>query len=381
MTLPGRMLAQNPLEVLRALLGAANAPAIRQSAREILEHEVPGFGGPLALNATRETVPGLGTGQLANALLNGPEDVRQAYSQVAGDVPTWQALGRKTQSTLPGTGSFRVSETAPWETNPLSVNRPIMETTYTKPNRYSKTPGNELTLKSGEIPLAEKLEALAGMADVQNVSAAHVMLPGGGSGFSAFHRGTTPDEMRALLNTMEPQGFSPVDTGRGVSLMNFGGSQADLMAKLPQLNDQMQQMLPGASAILPSHFDKSGVYNDFTRALTESNQGNSTASNQLVKMLTGTKDKGKALIGQLNKSDELAQSFLDRNARDAEYASLLGVKNRKDVMLFRKIIGEDGFKEFVKAVQQGKIALPAATVMVKQAVDQYGGNEGLDTNE
>lgn len=353
-------------DYLASLLGRANAPEMRQGARAILRHEVPGFGGPLALNATREAVPGRGTGALAEALLNSPADVRAQYSQMASEVPVWSAANRPTMPSFSATGSFQPNPDAPWETNPMTVSRPIMETTRTKPNFRKGIPGNELTLKQGEIPLAKKLEALAGLLDMQNANAAHVMLPGGGSGFAALGRPTTPEEMKTLLATFTPQGFSPVDVGRGVSLMNFSGTEADLMHQLPTLNQQLQQVLPDASAIMPSHFDKSGVYNDFTRALDISNAGNSTASRKLKKMLTGTKDKGQELINTLDKSSDLRQAALDRNERDAMMARDLGVKNRDDIMELRDILGNDGLKKLIAKIHAGALGLPAAAVMMQR---------------
>jgi hypothetical protein len=401
MTIPGQMISPRALELLRLLMTAAENPAVMQSARGMAEHELPWAGalsnGKMVFNGTRETVPGLGTGKLADALLSASPEMRQAYHDAAGDVPTWQAIGRQSAPSLQGTGSFRKTPSSPWETNPLSVNRPFVETALTKPNLRAKIPGNEITLKQGELPLAKKMEALAGFADMQNGAAGHVMLPGGGSGFSALPRGTTPDEMKALLSTYAPAGYSPVDTGKGVSLMNFGeDSEAALMSKLPKLNAQMQQMIPEASAIVPTHFQKtipqgmgyfdagkanpeSAVYTDFSREFSEGNQGNRSASNKLADMFSGKESKD--IVKKLNQSDALSQSMLDRNARDEEFASLLGVKNRRDITLVRKIIGEDGFKAFMKAVQDGKIALPAATAMITKVVDQYGGSEGVDTNE
>ena len=385
MTIPAIPLRQSAIDILRALLGQANSPAMRQGAREILEHEVPGFGGPLTLNATREAIPGLGTGALADALLRAPDDVRAAYSQMASEVPVWQSTGRSIEPSRAATGSYQLHDTAPLETNPLNVSRPHLNPTYTKRRALNGIAGGNLTLKQGEIPLAKKLEALAGMADVQNASAAHVMLPGGGSGYSALSRATTPDEMKRLVQTFGPQGYSPVDTGAGLSLMNFNGpTQEELMQKLPTLNAQLQQMVPDASAILPTNFAKSGLYNDFSRALHESNAGQGTASQQLVKMLTGTKNKGKPLVNALDNTPGFHNAFLERNERDAYFAKQLGVKNREDIMTFRSIVGNDGLKKFIKAVNDGIIALPAAAAFIQQTIaghNESSGNTPEDTHE
>jgi hypothetical protein len=138
------------------------------------------------------------------------------------------------------------------------------------------------------------------------------------------------------------------------------------MHQLPTLNQQLQQVLPDASAIMPSHFDKSGVYNDFTRALDISNAGNSTASRKLKKMLTGTKDKGQELINTLDKSSDLRQAALDRNERDAMMARDLGVKNRDDIMELRDILGNDGLKKLIAKIHAGALGLPAAAVMMQR---------------
>jgi hypothetical protein len=360
-----------------------------------------------AAAGTYEAIPGAGTGHL-EGIVGAPAELRAAYS--SDPRSSWTLLSeqeRAWRDLLPehlrvadnrdvlydaagmypvrsknATGFFRPSPGAPLETNPAFVARPLVDLTNS-PAGSVMTEGSQRTM--------DAVEALRSYLDAQNAGAWHKTLPAGRTREATsmrvpMNRQLSEGEVRSLADLVEPRGFGVVDTGDGVTLLNFGegpSSGADL-AKLikgsketPGLGSQIEDVLPDATGPLDRVRVNSGyVMQDegFNPLLRAENAGTGRATAALERYLTDPAVP--ALLDKLDADPRLRQAALDRFTRDADYAQQLGTATREDIQRARQIIAERGLKGLFEAARQGAVLPVLAIGILGGAAATAPQNEG-----
>lgn len=342
-------------------------------------------------SATFEAIPGAGTGHLEGIVGASPElraaysaDPRSSWSLLTDEERAWRdllpdylrgagdnrdilydAAGMYVTPTKSATGYFRPGPDMPLETNPSFVSRPLVE--------LEKAAEGSVVAPRDRATL-DAVEALRSYLDAQNAGAWHKILPDGKAGPATslrvpMNRALTETEVRSLADVVEPRGFGVVDTGQGVSLLNFGdgpqsGSDLLKLVRKGGLGEEIGRALPDATGPLERVRTNSGYVmqdENFRPLMRAENAGTGEATAALERYLTDPAIPD--LLDKLDADPRLRQAALARFERDAEYAERIGAATRDDIQRARQIVGERGLKGLFDAARQG-VALPILAVGV-----------------
>lgn len=309
---------------------------------------------------THEAIPGAGIGHLPS-IVSGPRALREAYSldprsqwntAPGGRDILYENLGFYSRPTVQAQGSFTPAGTGATEINPAFAARPQVD--------YVPGPGGGLRLSPASEHGVNAVEALRAYMDAQNMGAAHKFIAERGyadaqNSIGIEHpRALTPDEMNDLSAAVKPYNLSPSDTGRGVTLMNFGdGPKGTEIPKLLKgdLGNTIKRILPEAGdmkrgELLP-------LSTDYEKSLQTPGQG--LATRQLFEALN--RPEIPAAAGKLD-TPALRQKAVDRLQRDIEYAKQTGDPTRIDIQNARRVVGKTGLAGLADLLAKGPSAWP-----------------------
>jgi hypothetical protein len=313
--------------------------------------------------ATYEQTPGAGVGH-ARAMVDRPYEERAAYGAQApwtdprtGEDVLYRSTGFYQRPTLKTQGYYTPEGKTQAEVNPAFTARPLID--YAEGEEGEGRGPSDVSRGT-----MDAVEATRAYLDAQEMGAHHKLLTTGKAGnmdsvHIPYERSLTPDEMTRLGDAVKPFGLSPSDTGRGVSLLNFGdGPKPNQMLKA--LKGDLGNAIKGA---LPDTVPERAQ--QFSNALLQGKRGSFMA-----KKYEGTGTATRSLFGTLDNPDipaiggkldtmELRQAALQRLLRDEDYAARTGDPIRQDIQNARRIIAESGLTGLRAALKAGKIPLPA----------------------
>lgn len=316
-------------------------------------------------NATHEQIPGAGTGQLPG-LLNASDADRAAYSAEStwrnahGNDAMYDAAGLLVRPTRGATGAYTPPVPgAPLETNPVEVARPMVETAGTGGVGYG--PSGQRVMDSREGTRA--------YIDAQNAGAHH-MVDGRGSSADRnslrlpMNRPLTPEEMRTLHPVAEAQGFGLVDTGDGATFLNFGGGPTNSVeaARAVKPGTPLGDAIAALNAGRPTPTSVGMGYVE--TGLNEFAPGSGGATRRLFDETIGD-----APLSLFDSPGVRAKAGANLE-RDARWSQRGFGPVREDIQNARRIIASEGLAGLKRALQEGKIALPAVAAIVGASAAQ-----------
>lgn len=323
--------------------------------------------------ATYEAFPGSATGHLPKSV-NAPQALRDEYSMdprsawnnapggrdaiysgmrlyAPDGAPTGVAMRVRPSDTMQGVYE---NPEGLIETNIGGVARPLV----------SFNSGKLKTLPRTDRDILEAGEALRGFIDAQNASAAHKPFTGGAPGqsnsmFLSTGRPSTVDEINAVREAGKPFGLTDiVDTGRGLTVTNFGGDQPAFRAGKKGALQTVLRAAPQAKRADRANVE--GIYVDYVKEW-QKGVGSGAATDKLIGYVTKTPE----LKAALNNNPYIAQNALARLERDNDYARKLGA-TRKDIQNARQIIGkgEGWIDRLIAARKRGDLLPSVAGALV-----------------
>lgn len=326
---------------------------------------------------TSEATPGVGTGHLP-AVAEGSQalrdeyaaDPRSSYSPGGYDV-FHGAMGFLRRPTLKTTGMYEGPKGP--EINQGEAARSLMDI----------DPGNV----SGErtwSPVSKRMitaaEAAKGYTGAQNMSAASMLFTKnkpGRMGSLAFESGGqwSPEQINAVKAIGSKYGIpDPVHLGDKAYLSNFENAPAGMsLGTQKTMGDELSQAL--GRNVNPQRAEVAST-TTFHGPEFAKGYGSGAATRQLREVLQA----GPNYIQKLDASPEVRQQVLGQLQRDEEYAARTNSPLRQDLQNARRIIVNEGFAGLFKALDAGKVVLPALAglmtmlpgLMPKQPQPQQG---------
>jgi hypothetical protein len=340
-------------------------------------------------HGTYERVPGVGTGHV-ESLVTAPWDVRKRYSDAPGAEWTddsqrdilYDAMGAYARPTNEATGYFQPAGGAP-ETNPAYVARPLVE--------MVKGEGGGQIGPAGSA-LLDIGEATRGYLDVQNMGARHKFVPAGKGATAGsvnagaanalrlpLNRSLSESEMLEVQRIAGKHGFSPSDTGDGVTLFDesqWGDSPRDGKAiaevwKNKTFQRELNEAVPGAGNLERGRVDANAI--DYEGDWQK--PGSGAATSRLLDTLDSSEYQG--FVEKLGNDDRVKAKALQLLERDESFAKELGDVTRADVQNARRVIAKSGgnwVEALRKAMKSGAV-LPAVGVPLLYSLQQPAGDE------
>jgi hypothetical protein len=313
--------------------------------------------------ATYEQTPGAGVGH-ARAMVDAPYEERAAYGAQApwtdprtGEDVLYRSTGLYQRPTLKTQGYYTPEGKTQAEVNPAFTARPMID--YAEGEEGEGRGPSDVSRGT-----MDAVEATRAYFDAQEMGAHHKLLTTGKAGkmdsvHIPYERSLDPDEMTRLGDAVKPFGLSPFDTGRGVSLLNFGdGPKPNQMQKALKgdLGNAIRGALPDTVPERAQQFSNALLQGKRGSFMAKKYEGTGTATRSLFRTLDNRDIP--AMAGKLD-TMELRQAALQRLLRDEDYARRTGDPIRADIQNARRIVAESGLTGLRQALKEGKIPLPA----------------------
>lgn len=309
------------------------------------------------VNSTYEAVPGEAADHLPG-LLSAPFKTTQKFTDdLRGD---WKnKYGRDMLSSeanlYPGKTESAVGRFKDGSA-PANIARPLTATETRSDKSRGMTEGSKDAMNS--------VEAFRGYFDAQDGSAWHKLQPAKNAdaynGASIrFNRDFTPDDMKKIAPIFEEHGYGIASTPKGLTVIANNGKEFGRKTKLgKEFGKEVRDIIKANK----SAFDGSEMelgrldssYIDFEGAAK--NSGPSPVTHKMLDSV----NKSQKIKGLLGNSQEIKDTVLAKNIRDADYSKQGFGKLNKKYVLARKIFSESGWKGLEKAAAKG--LLPAAAV-------------------
>lgn len=334
----------------QAVAGAGNAPdpatlveAAKGYKESLQKHTAYG---------TAEATPGVGTGHLPAVAEGSPElrakfaaDPRSSYSKDGYDV-YHGATGIYQRPTLPTTGVYEGPKGL--EVNPGEAARSMVSFEGESGARLPDKPSQQLM--SG----AEAAKAYTG---AQNAGAWSMTIPTNKPGrATSFQFPTggqwTPEQVDAIRNIGARYGVGDVvHQGDQAYLTNWGGRPGGAIS--PKDEATLAAEVSAKTGAGPGQrTEVAGDLIDYSKQWQQP-QGSGAVTRELRKQLTPD------IIANLDSSPAVRDHVRGLIERDIEYAKQTGSALRPDLQTARNIIVKEGFAGLFKALDSGKVALPA----------------------
>ena len=326
----------------------------------------PDFFNKFALQGTYEMAPGRGLGHLEGIENLDPK----AFNRYAGRSPWRTKAGRDViyeQMNLPQLPTTRATGYYPGpegvlETNPAFVARPMIGR---EPGLTTMDPRTKRSLS-----LAEHLRGLMGAQRQMGFHRVIRDAPAGQQTSVAIglDRKLRKSEVLRLQKLGRPFGLEPIDTGRGVTMMNTEGasdSRAILKALKTGLTEDIQKIIPDAKGI-----ERVGYEGDYFNVLQKRfdrpaglPHGKGTGTRRLLAKEAKVFKESPNIRAQLE-SPEIRRVVLELLARDKELArvasdqGIAGLMARPDMQNLQRLFGEGGWEAVREGLRSG-VPLPA----------------------
>ena len=299
-------------------------------------------------------------------------DWRSTLLNSTGQDARAAALGLGADQSLPGSGFFRNPLSGKIETNPTSVARPMVN--------LDRAEGRGAVIAPPDERLMRGIAADQAYVDGQAAYAGGTPIHGNASGrstsiFAPNNGALTDSEMSGLTNRFEPEGFTAIDTGKGVNLLQPGPEGYSpgpimpgsvLQKMLTKGNPKGAQGARGPwSADLQGIVNKSGKadvadWNGFYSPMHTTNPsefGNGQATDHLREVLTDD------MVRRFDKDPFVGLQPMQRSLRDADYAAQGFGAQRPDIERARDILangwgGMPPGRAALFAARKAGVALP-----------------------
>lgn len=347
------------------------------SAGDILPNEAARHYGSFApkyrANATYEAAPAQGIGHM-EGFANLPDDVKRAYTNAApwtdqqGMDILYRDAGLLQEPTQESLGFFTPQSTGVPEFNPANTANPLV-------NMDGPT-GNRAVAPESR-GLLDGVERTRAFFDGQNGGAWNKAIPGNSAanstGISIDTGGPiTQDQLTSAIRATEPYGMMPIDTGRGVNVMNFSDATGSDVGKMLKgdLGESLNKAFPSTAA------KRDTIDGNYLSFEDEWLQGNGAATRKLLEELDSTP----RLMESLDNSQDLRAKVLANIDRDIQFGGANNMPPREDIQRARKIFADGGFSGLRKALESG-VVLPAIALPIlffgASGDEQSPGGEGL----
>lgn len=324
-------------------------------------------------NATFEAVPGESTNHLGG-LLSAPFETIQKFT----DDPrgNWvNDFGRdmisSTANLLPGKTESAVGRFKGGSV-PAYIARPLTATETRADESRGMTQGSKDAMDAEG--------AFRGYFDAQDGSAWHKLQPAKNAdlydGASIeFSRGFTPDDMKKIAPIFEEYGYGVASAPKGVTILANDGKVKGFGEKTKlgkEFGKEIRKIIKSNKSMFEDvktdfgRLDKG--YIDFEGAAK--NSGPSPVTHKMLDSV----NKSQKIKGLLGNSQEIKDTILAKNIRDADYSKQGFGKLNPKYVLARKIFSESGWKGIEKAAAKGLLPAAAVAFIVEEESSQENPN-------
>jgi len=311
-----------------------------------------------------DPVPGVGTGHRPDIVAGTPAaaaygaDPRSTFSPQGYDV-YHQATGAYQRPTIPTTGIYE-SPGGPLEVSPGEAARTMV-------GMAGKS--GERTWDPASLQMLRSAEAAKAYVNAQNMAAAVMSVPTNKAGrlgsveFSTGGKQFTPEQVNAIRELGARNQLPDVaHLGDRAIMTNWMEQPGATSKNIGPLGEALSGIVPGAEARRTEVLSAYTPEMDFAEAWRKG-EGSGAVTGQLRSLLTPQ------VIAKLDASPQIRNDVIGRLQRDIEGAKG-GAQVRADLQNARSIIAEQGFAGLFKALDKGKVALPAILPLLTPYLQQ-----------